>query len=53
MKDKINQYIEEINSFKAATQEHVEEFRIKFLSKKGIVPGLFSEMKNIPPDNQK
>ncbi|MCD4683254.1 MAG: phenylalanine--tRNA ligase subunit alpha [Bacteroidales bacterium] len=50
MKDKINAYIEEINSFKAATQEQVEGFRIKFLSKKGIVPGLFSEMKSVPPD---
>jgi len=50
MKDKINQYIEEINSFKATTQEQVEEFRIKFLSKKGIVPGLFSEMKDVPAE---
>jgi len=50
MKDKINQYIEEISSFKATTQEQVEEFRIKFLSKKGIVPGLFSEMKDVPAE---
>ncbi len=50
MKDKINAYIEEINSFKAATGEQVEGFRIKFLSKKGIIPGLFSEMKSVPPD---
>ena len=50
MKDKINKYIEEIDSFKAATQEQIEEFRIKFLSKKGIIPGLFSEMKNVPAD---
>ena len=53
MKEKINAYLEEINSFKAATQEQVEEFRIKFLSKKGLVPGLFSEMKNIPPEARK
>jgi len=53
MKEKINAYLEEINSFKAATQEQAEEFRIKFLSKKGLVPGLFSEMKNIPPEARK
>ena len=53
MKEKINAYLEEINSFKASSLEQVEEFRIKFLSKKGIVPGLFSEMKNIPPELRK
>ncbi|MCD4791145.1 MAG: phenylalanine--tRNA ligase subunit alpha [Bacteroidales bacterium] len=53
MKDNVQKYIAEINSFVAETQEQLEQFRIKFLSKKGIIPGLFAEMKNIPPENRK
>ncbi|MBC8487586.1 MAG: phenylalanine--tRNA ligase subunit alpha [Bacteroidetes bacterium] len=53
MKDNVQKYIAEINSFVAETQEQLEQFRIKFLSKKGIIPGLFAEMKNIPPGNRK
>ena len=50
MKEKINKYLEEINSFIAETPEQLEAFRIKYLSKKGIVPGLFSEMKGVAPE---
>jgi phenylalanyl-tRNA synthetase alpha chain len=50
MKEKINKYLEEINSFVAETPEQVEAFRIKYLSKKGIVTGLFSEMKEVAPE---
>ncbi len=50
MKEKINKYLEEINSFIAETPEQLETFRIKYLSKKGIVPGLFSEMKGVAPE---
>ena len=50
MKEKINKYLEEINSFVAETPEQLESFRIKYLSKKGIIPGLFSEMKEIAPE---
>ena len=50
MKEKINKYLEEINSFVAETPEQLEAFRIKYLSKKGIVPGLFSDMKEVAPE---
>ncbi len=50
MKEKINTYLEEINSFIAETPEQLEAFRIKYLSKKGIVTGLFAEMKEVAPE---
>ena len=53
MKDKIRKYIDEISELIAEAPEQVEEFRIKFISKKGIIPGLFSEMKNIAPEKRK
>ncbi len=53
MKEKINKYLEEIDSFIAETPEQLETFRIKYLSKKGIVPGLFSEMMGVAPELRK
>jgi len=35
MKEKVDQYLEEINELKAKTIEDVDAFRIKYLSKKG------------------
>ncbi|OQX80215.1 MAG: phenylalanine--tRNA ligase subunit alpha [Bacteroidetes bacterium 4484_249] len=53
MKDKVKKYLDEINGFAAQVPEQVEEFRIKFMSKKGLIPELFSEMKNIAPEKRK
>ncbi len=53
MQEKVNQYLEEIKGFAATGKEQLEEFRIKFLSKKGIVPSLFAEMRNVAPEKRK
>ncbi|NOX48064.1 MAG: phenylalanine--tRNA ligase subunit alpha [Chlorobi bacterium] len=53
MQDKVNQYLGEIKDFSATGKEQLEEFRIKFLSKKGIVPSLFAEMRNVAPEKRK
>jgi phenylalanyl-tRNA synthetase alpha chain len=53
MKDKINQFIEEINNFKADTPDKVEAFRIKFLGSKGTLKQLFSEFKSVDPSLKK
>ena len=53
MQEKVNQYLGEIKEFAATGKEQLEEFRIKFLSKKGIVPSLFAEMKNVTPEKRK
>ena len=45
MKEKVEQYLQEIKSFAANTQDEIENFRLKYLSKKGIVQVMFAEGK--------
>ncbi|MEO5570887.1 MAG: phenylalanine--tRNA ligase subunit alpha [Bacteroidia bacterium] len=49
MENEIKNLITEVESFKAETKEQLENFRLKFLSKKGILSDLFSKMKDIEP----
>ena len=53
MIDRIKQYIGEAESFTTDNKEGFEAFRIKFLSKKGILNDLFAEFKNVPNDQKK
>jgi phenylalanyl-tRNA synthetase alpha chain len=47
--ENIKDLIAEVESFKAESKEQLENFRLKFLSKKGILGDLFSRMKDIEP----
>lgn len=53
MIEKIGDYISEIEAFKAKTKEEVEDFRIKYLGKKGILNEYFAEFKNVPNEQKK
>jgi phenylalanyl-tRNA synthetase alpha chain len=53
MLEKIDRILEEAKLFNAATQEEIEQFRIKYLGKKGILADLFSDFKVLPPDQKK
>ncbi len=53
MKEKINQYLEEVKAFNAETYDQLEQFRLKFLSKKGLIPALFADFKNVAPEERK
>ncbi len=53
MKDKIAGILKEVKQFNAESLEQLESFRIKYLSKKGIIPGLFSDFKNVDPADRK
>jgi phenylalanyl-tRNA synthetase alpha chain len=53
MLEKINKLLEEVEGFAATTKEQVEEYRIKWLSKKGEVSLLFDDFKNVPSDLKK
>ncbi len=53
MKDKIQSLLEEIKAFTAENKEQLEKFQIRFLSKKGIITGLFTEFKNVPKEHRK
>ena len=49
MQDRIDRWLEEIRSFKPEAKEQLENFRIKFLGKKGVLTDLFAQMKVIDP----
>jgi phenylalanyl-tRNA synthetase alpha chain len=53
MKDRIKSFIEEVEKFQTGALEEMETFRLKFLSKKGIIPALFGELKNAIPEERK
>ena len=48
MIERINRLIAEIESLKAVSLEEVEQLRLKYLSKKGLVPVLFDDFKGVP-----
>ena len=53
MREKIENIYSEIKEFSAKNLEELEQFRIKYLSKKGLVTALFEDFKNIAPDGRK
>jgi phenylalanyl-tRNA synthetase alpha chain len=53
MKEQIDRLAEEIAAIKAASLEEVEQLRLKFLSKKGLVPVLFDDFKNVPAEKKR
>ena len=53
MIDQINENILEIESFESNSKEEIESFRIKFLSKKGLINFYFSEFRNIDNSQKK
>ncbi len=53
MEEKVASLKAEIEAYQAGTPAQVEEFRLKYLSKKGLVPQLFEELKSVAPDQKK
>lgn len=53
MKDKIDQLISEIEKIEIKSKEHLEEFRLKYLAKKGALTALFDDFKNIANEERK
>lgn len=53
MLDKIKAYIKEVEAFEAKTEAEIEEFRIKYLGKKGLLNQYFSEFKNVANEEKK
>lgn len=45
MLDKIKQYLQEVDSYSTREAKSLEEFRIKFLGKKGVLNDLFEQFK--------
>ena len=53
MKEKIHQYIQEIEAFATNKADELEQFRIKYLGKKGIINDLFEDFKNVVKEEKK
>ncbi|HAJ82305.1 MAG TPA: phenylalanine--tRNA ligase subunit alpha, partial [Zunongwangia profunda] len=53
MIDKIKEHITDVKAFNATTKEEIENFRIKYLGKKGILNSFFAEFKNVPNEQKK
>jgi phenylalanyl-tRNA synthetase alpha chain len=53
MKEKISALLSDINAFKASNLEELEAFRIKYLSKKGLIPALFADFKSVAAEERK
>jgi phenylalanyl-tRNA synthetase alpha chain len=53
VEDKIHSLLREIDSFLATTADELEQFRLRFLGKKGVLNDLFADFKNVPSDRKK
>jgi len=53
MIDQIEKYTSEIDSFHISNHEELEQFRLYFLSKKGVLSALFIRFKDISPEQKK
>ena len=53
MIEKINNLLNQIENQKIEDLQELENFRIKYLSKKGLINQLFSEFKNVPASEKK
>jgi phenylalanyl-tRNA synthetase alpha chain len=53
MINKIQTLLEEINSIKITTSGDLELFRLKYLSKRGLITEMFEEFRNIPAEQKR
>ncbi|HER07738.1 MAG TPA: phenylalanine--tRNA ligase subunit alpha [Bacteroides sp.] len=49
----IERILEEVRRFSADSREEIEQFRIKYLGKKGVISGLFNEFRHVPAAEKK
>jgi len=53
MSDKVDQIKEELELFAVSNKEELENFRMKFISKKSVIGALFGEMRNVAAEERK
>lgn len=51
--DQIEALKEEIKNYQAQTEEELEQYRMRFISRKSVFGELFANMKNIAPEDRK
>jgi phenylalanyl-tRNA synthetase alpha chain len=53
MLDRINQLLSEVTVSELKTSAELESFRLRFLSKKGLISELFDDFRNVPVEEKK
>jgi len=53
MINKVKEYIEDVKANSITKMDELEAFRIKYIGKKGIIPALFGEFKNVAKEDRK
>jgi phenylalanyl-tRNA synthetase alpha chain len=53
MKEKIGKLLEEVKSYNAASTDQLEQFRIRFLARKGLIGELFDQFKEVQAADRK
>lgn len=53
MLETLNALLQEVQAIRPTSAEELESFRLKYLSRKGVIPSLFDELKLLPPDQKK
>ncbi|MDD2606540.1 phenylalanine--tRNA ligase subunit alpha [Lascolabacillus sp.] len=53
MIDKIEALLSEVEQMSATNTEELEALRIKFLSKKGVIPSLMDDFRNVPSEQKR
>lgn len=51
--EEVNQHIEDVKAAEPSNLDELEHFRIKYLGSKGLIKGLFKEIKEIPNEQKK
>ncbi|MCU0398848.1 MAG: phenylalanine--tRNA ligase subunit alpha [Cyclobacteriaceae bacterium] len=53
MENRIRTIANEVAAYSASDKQGVEQFRLSYISKKGLITELFDEMKKLPPEEKK
>ncbi|MDY3521099.1 phenylalanine--tRNA ligase subunit alpha [Riemerella anatipestifer] len=53
MLEHIETYLQEVKQFQSSNKDEIEQFRIKFNGKKGILNAIFDEFKQVPNEQKK
>lgn len=53
LREKVEALIAEIEKFEVKSKDDLEQYRLRFIARKGEVTALFAEMKNVPAEGKK
>ena len=53
MTEKIEELLIEVNNFSATSKDEIENFRIKYNGKKGVLNDFYDALKTVPNDQKK